>query len=80
MQSLQPIGGPLRSCAAVSYKQTITVYSIDKGVNVPAKITWDAHKAFVTCLHCSSYSLDLYSAAVDSTISRCVWFTVDNHS
>jgi hypothetical protein len=70
VQSLQALGGPLKNCAVASYKQTITVYSTDKGAAALPKISWEAHGAFITCLHCSKYSRDLYSAAVDGTISR----------
>ena len=71
VQSLTDFGGPLTACAAVSYKNFIVIYPTAGTAASLPKAVWIAHSTTITKMHCSRYTVDLYSGALDGSISRC---------
>ena len=71
VESLNDFGGPLKGCVAASYKNNVVVYPTQHpaGSAVSHKALWQAHEAFITSLHRSRYSIQLYSGAADGTLN-----------
>ncbi len=74
VEPLSHLGGPLKACAAASFGGYITIYPLLSGSTASPKITWQAHAAHITKLHCSLHSIELFSAAADGTICRSALF------